>query len=144
MKRSFSVLVIFFSILACNEVRDARNFRSPDEIVNPNGDSELALVMREIHFEANRIGREIEEGEEVDLEKLKTLAAQLSTAEPTDPNETDENYYLFANKLEQKVEALESDEIVVKYNEFVNTCIACHRNTCPGPIGKIRKLRIKA
>lgn len=144
MRRLFTIFVLLTLVWACQEAQDAEVFRNPDEIVNPNGESELALVMREMHFEANKIGREIEEGKNPDLARLKDLASQLTTAEPTDSNQIDESYHIFAENIEKRIADINSDEMVVKFNDFVNTCVGCHRQTCPGPIKKIQKLKIKA
>ncbi len=138
--------ILSLFVIACKEVTDAPayEFRQPDEIVNPNGDSELAIVMRNIHFEANKVGRALENNDEVDLTELKSLAAQLSTAVPTDSTVLDDAYYSFSTNLEQRVERMESEEAVIEFNEMVKTCVACHKNTCPGPISKIQKLKVKA
>ena len=138
----FFLLAIAF--IACQEVQDARVFKHPDEIVNPNGDSELAITMRNIHFEANKIGRALEAGEEVNLDSLKILAVKLSTSIPTDSNVLDEAYYSFSSRLESHVNKMESEEAVVEFNSMVKTCVACHKNTCPGPIKKIQALKIKS
>ncbi len=137
----FLFLSLFF--FACQEVQDARRFKNPNEIVNPNGDSELSLVMRYIHFEANKIGRALEEGKEVNLDSLKFLSAKLSTSIPTDSNVLDETYYSFAGLLEEHVKKMDTEEAVPEFNSMVKACVACHKNTCPGPITKIQALRIK-
>ena len=149
MKRIALIFSFTLALIACQEVQDARvqhEFLHPDSIVNPNGDSELALVMREIHFEANNVGRAIESGEDVDLKKLSDLARRLSTSVPTDSNVLDEVYYSFATTLEGHVKRIaeEEDSAIVEFNSIVKTCVACHNNTCPGPIEKIQKLKIKS
>ena len=136
--------------VACQEVHDAKadsnrdDFLHPDSIVNPNGDSELALVMRDIHYEANEVGRAIEIGREVDLTKLKDLSARLSTSVPTDSNVLDNAYYSFTSTLEGHVERMDTEDAVIEFNSVVETCVACHKNTCPGPIEKIQRLKIKS
>lgn len=136
--------ILVTSVIACQEAHDAETFRHPDDIVNPNGDSELALVMRDIHFEANKVGRALEANEDVDLTLLKELSAKLSTSVPTDSNVLDEAYYSFSTSLEKRVELMESEDAVIEFNEMVKTCVACHKNTCPGPISKIQKLKVKS
>ena len=143
MKKAFYAALISVFSIACQEVQDASVFKHPDEIVNPNGDSELAIAMRNIHFEANIVGRAIESGEEVDLTKLRTLSKALSTSVPTDSNVLDEAYYSFAQNLEARVDRMNSEDATMEFNEMVKTCVACHKNTCPGPITKIQKLKIK-
>ena len=143
MRNYFFLFTLILFSISCQEVQDAAVFKNPDEIVNPNGDSELALVMRNIHFEANKVGRELEAGQEVDLTELRNLASQLTTSVPTDSNVLDEAYYSFAENLQKRVEKMESEEAVVEFNEMVKACVACHKNTCPGPIQKIHKLKIK-
>ena len=147
MKYPAIIFSIILAFIACQEVQDARvqnEFLHPDSIVNPNGDSELALVMREIHFEANIVGRALESGQDVDLSKLKDLSKRMSTSVPTDSNVLDEVYYSFTTTLESHVKQIEEDSAIVEFNSVVETCVACHKNTCPGPIEKIQKLKIKS
>ena len=143
MKGYSFFFIVSLSIIACQEVQDASVFRHPDEIINPNGDSELALVMRNIHFEADKVGRDLEAGRELDLTALRELAARLTTSVPTDSNVLDENYYAFSESLQKRVESIDSKDAVIEFNELVKTCVACHKNTCPGPIQKIHKLKVK-
>lgn len=138
----FIFSIIFF--IACQEVQDAGTFKHPDEIVNPNGDSELAIVMRNIHFEANKVGRQLESGENVDLTKLLELSSLLKTSVPTDSSVLDDAYFAFSNSLESSVKKMNSEDAVIEFNNMVQTCVACHKNTCPGPIKKIQKLSIKS
>jgi hypothetical protein len=130
--------------IACNQVTDSRKFRSPEEIVNPNGDSELAIVMRHLHFEADKVGRTIEAGEEVKLEELRALAGRLDSSEPTDSSSLGGDYFALSGQFRAAVERLQGENKIVEFNALVGTCISCHRTTCPGPIRKIGKLMIKA
>lgn len=141
---AFVIILFVLTVNSCQEVQDKQTFKNPEEIVNPNGDSELAIVMRYIHFEANKVGRELEAGNEPDLTALKELAARLTTSVPTDSNVLDEAYYSFSQGLQEKVNKMNSEESVTIFNEMVQTCVACHKNTCPGPIKKIQKLKIKS
>ena len=146
MRKLFLILGIILAVYACQEVHEAEvnEVKHPDEIVNPNGDSELAIVMRNIHFEANRVGRALENGEEVDLSDLEDLSARLSTSVPTDSSVLDEAYYAFASSLEERVHAMGKEDAVIQFNSMVQACVTCHKSTCPGPISKIKKLRINS
>lgn len=144
--RSAVILLLIVGIAACNsEVEEVSEFKHPDEIVNPNGDSELAIVMRNLHYEADIVRAAIEKGEEADFTKLKELSDRLTTSVPTDSNVLDEDYYMMSGLVQSKVnEILESSDPAIEFDGLVSTCITCHRSTCPGPIGKIEKLRINS
>lgn len=120
-------------------------FKHPDDIVNPNGDSELALVMRNLHFEADKVRAKLENNEHVDLSKLRGLTVQLTTAVPTDSNVLDSDYYMLSDLLLKELDDIpEGQDQKVEFNGLVETCVTCHRNTCPGPIDKINKLRVNS
>ena len=117
--------------------------KHPAEIVNPNGDSELALVMRNLHYEAGKTAELMRTGEEIDLAALRELMDEMAVAEPTDSSFIDGNYPAFSEKLREVFAKLEEKKSPEAFNAFINTCIDCHKPACPGPIGKISKLKIK-
>ena len=146
MRKFFFLSLISVFSFACFQQYEAdehSEFLHPDSIVNPNGDSELSLVMRYIHFEADKISKQIENGEEADLSKLRSLAIRFQTAVPTDSSVLDDDYYKFSETILAQVESISGGD-VFEFNSLVSTCVACHKNTCPGPIIKINKLMIES
>ena len=144
--RLFSGLIILVILFACGAEEEVQSeFKHPDEIYNPNGDSELSIVMRNLHYQADKIRMSLEKGEEADYSEFRKLSDLLTTAVPTDSNVLDEKFYLMSGLLQKQVTALvNSENPSIEFDGLVSACVACHRNTCPGPIGKINKLRMKS
>ena len=89
LKVSISALIISFVLLiAC------KNDPSERKMVNPNGDSELAILMRDMYDEGMLVKQGIIEGE---TPELKLDYDHIHTAIPTEEgkNQTEE-YLLFA------------------------------------------------
>ncbi len=113
-------------------------------VINPNGDSELALLMRQIYFDADTIKQHIisNEGNVTDefIEKLE----QVHTANPTDPTVKTPEFEAFNKLLILAAKAAKADgnDKISGFNELVARCIDCHQSFCPGPIVKINKLKI--
>jgi hypothetical protein len=146
MRRFLILSLILGLIYSCaDSVEAGTEFRHPDDIVNPNGDSELALVMRNLHFEADKVRAKLENNESVDLGTLRSLTAELVTAAPTDSAVLDSNYYMLSDLLLQQVDGIPSAENQrLEFNGMVSACVTCHKNTCPGPIDKINLLMVSS
>jgi hypothetical protein len=70
----------------------------------------------------------------------------IYTAQLTDSSDRTPAFNLFSGfylKSFQKVFKTSKDSLILKHNNAVNSCIACHKTTCIGPIPKIKKLLIK-
>ena len=112
--------------------------------LNPNGDSELAILMREMFEEGERIKEEIAEGKKptinVDYEAVLT-------AQATEPEKAaSDTYHAFAVSYIETMKALKkasAEEAGKLYVSMVNTCMDCHTELCPGPKRRIRKLVVK-
>ena len=111
--------------------------------LNPNGDSELALLMRDMWTDGMDIKEAIEKGK---VPKSHIDVSKLLTAEPTDSAQVaTPAYQAYAKVYEQaytELMAAEGDEIKPAYNNLVETCISCHQSTCPGPIVRIKKMEL--
>lgn len=110
--------------------------------LNPNGDSELALLMRAMFDEAQQIKQQIanEYPINLSLEHEKIL-----TAHATEPQKVaSTTYKAFATAYLQAVNELKTanpnDRLTI-YDNMVNNCMSCHQALCPGPIVKIKKLQ---
>lgn len=112
--------------------------------INPNGDSELALLMRQLYTDADSIKQLIEAGgTEVSVEFIESIE-RVHTADPTDPEVKTEQFTAFNNMMKSQAELLKSstENQAENFNNFVNACISCHQVVCPGPIKRIKKLKI--
>lgn len=141
------LLVILISIVACN--RDDEK-ESKDSVavcktnsLNPNGDSELALLMRELAAFTDSVKQDLINNR-APRPQPTNLAALLS-AKKTDENIDNSIYDPFARSYIAGVEYFytsKPEEQIENYNSMVNNCIACHQSFCGGPIKRIQKLLI--
>ncbi|HEY4797830.1 MAG TPA: hypothetical protein VII99_02025 [Bacteroidia bacterium] len=111
--------------------------------LNPNGDSELALLMRKMASQTESL--------KVSLYKKENIGAypsdyeKMLTATPTDSTLNRTLFNGFATDYLSKVKIFYSspDTLQIKnYNLMVNSCITCHRNFCNGPLKRIKKMLI--
>lgn len=137
MKKNIIItLSLLFTIISCKN-------QESEVIKFPNKDSELAILMRDLTLNVELMKDQIQEG--LSPEILVKLE-ELHTAIPTDSNlRSNEVYTELTNSFIESIESLEEtkEQKIEKYNTMLQTCIQCHKYVCPGPIKKIRKLRIQ-
>jgi hypothetical protein len=110
----------------------------------PNKDSELALLMRKMYLDADSIKQLIvtETGTVSDdfIKELETV----HTAKATDPEVKTAEFDAFNKSLIIQAKAIQENPAnqVEEFNRLVSRCIDCHQSFCPGPIKRIKKLRI--
>ncbi|MEM7106528.1 MAG: hypothetical protein AAF502_25615 [Bacteroidota bacterium] len=138
MKNTWAVAFFIFSLIFWLQCQPHSPKQAP---INPNGDSEMALLMRAMFEECANLGENIEKGK---INPLKVGLEDLLTAEGTQPEKV--------NSPEFKAMAKSYLDIVNYFNEeedinpeqgytmVLNSCITCHQAMCPGPIKKIEKL----
>ena len=135
----FSILLLLFCGLSCNNFNNEECTTSAP--LNPNGDSELALLMREMFEDGERMKQQIKNGKipEV-LKKFETI----HTAKATQPEKANsEQFKVFADSYLATVKAIHTaqpEEVSVFYKGMVETCMNCHQAMCPGPMVRIKKL----
>jgi hypothetical protein len=138
------LLLVFTLAVSCAEKKQepSAGEEQVQKPLNPNGDSELALLMREMFDEAQLIKTQIDNGDpvEVNVEHEKIL-----TAHATEPEKAaSEEYRAFAGLYLKSIESLRSanaEEAGAIYSNVVVNCMACHKELCPGPVVKIKKLQ---
>jgi hypothetical protein len=147
MKKVF-ILLFFISYLVTWQLVDGGPAQDATSIsdssdINPNGSSELSLLMRDMLDHA-AAARKLALLEQVDGEYPKAFN-KIHTAQATD-SETKNSYYdTFADVYLNAVKTYsksENEDIKSNYNNIVNTCLACHSSHCPGPVPRIKKLLI--
>lgn len=112
--------------------------------INPNGDSELALLMRKMYNDADSIKKLITNNEgNITKEYIKELE-RIHTAIPTDADVKTPEFEAFTKLMIEEANTLFGNETnkAEGFNSLVNRCIDCHHSFCPGPIDKIKKLNI--
>jgi hypothetical protein len=123
-----------------------------DNQINPNGDSELAIVMRNLFDNSLEIKNHIIELDTLKSNKLPNKLIEkftynlnlLHSAKPTDKNLRDDGVYrAFANAYINTSEKFTNNLSHKNFNTMVNNCIQCHEKFCLGTIQKINKLYIR-
>lgn len=133
-----AVLLIICCFVACSEI----NTSSQDQMsINPNGDSELALLMRQMAVESDSIRAAVLRGE---THPVWTRLQDLHSATPTDSTVKGPVFEGFANAFINSVKTFESsDSLRLKhFNAVVDGCMQCHQEFCPGPMKRIAKLYV--
>lgn len=113
--------------------------------LNPNGDSELAIVMRTMMESGKTMKKEIENG--TSISPYPELIKTITTAKPTDGMIEDRNVFNgLANYYVATLDSVYIPAIDTKkqFNSMVKSCIDCHKNYCQGPIPAIQQLYISS
>ena len=109
---------------------------------NPNGMSELAVLMREMQTHAAELRSKIDKGEA--LGPFPKDQMRIFSSWATDMSVRNEGYeefsrgYLIELKMLHEVPAGERKE---RFGRLLDSCVGCHQQSCPGPIVAIEALR---
>lgn len=130
-----ATLVSFIIWIACNTEDPKR------KMINPNGDSELAILMRDMFDEGMLVKQRVINGEEP---AMKLAYHHINTAAPTVEGKTATiEYKLFAKAYEASVERFKNAsgaDRVSAYQNMVDNCMNCHNSICRGPMVRIKKM----
>lgn len=141
-------LILFLALLACAETEEQSTTETeadtPDVVLpasNPNGDSELALLMRKMFEESLDMRRAVLKGEKPEI---SLDLAKIHTVQATEPEKQASESYkawgtAFLNAVKMYNEAPLS-EVKEAYTLMIDQCMNCHGQLCPGPTVKIKKL----
>lgn len=114
--------------------------------LNPNGDSELALLMREMKSSSESLKEKIKQPfQEWKGEKFPEEFLKIHTAQPTDSETKKASFDGFANSYITNLQTLyqsPKEELTKNYNAVITSCANCHSEHCPGPLSAIKKLKI--
>lgn len=132
------VLLLMYFMLSCTSINKEQSEKPP---LNPNGDSELALLMRDMFDEGMRMKQDILDGKKPRvLKKFETI----HTAEATEPEKANTDAFrIMADVYLASLKDLKNaskEERYERYQNVVQSCMSCHQAMCPGPIVKIKKM----
>jgi len=48
----------------------------------------------------------------------------------------------YLGHIEKLTKAESKESALTHYSDVINTCVSCHQDYCPGPVARIKKLRI--
>ena len=142
------ILILIFIIGGCKNEQSEKASTTNHLVVsdvNPNGDSELALLMRALFKDADSFRVLIAHGEGNINKEFVEKIEQSHEAIPTQPEMKPAEFEAFNQLLlNEATEMMESDTVSVeKFNAMVDRCMDCHRSVCPGPTKRIKKLYIR-
>jgi len=103
--------------------------------------SELALLMRNMYDNMKLVGEHLEKGETIP-DSLLTGYETITTATATNPDEIGPKFHGFAKGWLTEVETMKNEPTLTNYNNIMNACVHCHNAYCPGPIPKIKRLKL--
>ena len=137
MKKSWTLISLTSVILLAVSISCSDGPKS----LNPNGDSELALLMRAMYDDGMKNKQLLLDGKQPEvMVKYK----QILTAKPTESMKVDAATFTpHALAYEMAMDSLiasDASNRVAAYQLMVNACMNCHQSMCPGPKVKIRHL----
>ncbi len=139
MNKLVVISVLFIIVLYLGSCKDEA--KKP---INPNGDTEISLLMRAMYEEALTARRNIEKGEdfELSLDYKKLLTAKgVMTDKLESPlyKAYAESYIAIAERIKNDL----SDNRIEDYKLLVEGCRKCHDVMCQGPLVLVNKLVLK-
>ena len=135
--------------LACNNEADIEaSTTNSDSNQEFEGDmyevSELAALMRQMYEDNLEIKKQIEEGNIP--ESFPQDFYTIHNAKATNPNDKNATFKALADQYLQNMEAItqaeNSKQAKLAYNSMISTCASCHQIYCPGPLPKIKRMKI--
>ncbi|MEZ6037221.1 MAG: hypothetical protein R3F29_07055 [Planctomycetota bacterium] len=106
---------------------------------NPNGDSELAVMMRQFIDDLTEARIQAQGGGQV--KPMFATHRMMRCAWPTNPSERDQGYDMRAQAYLFAVRQFDAAPSQMSYNAIVANCIACHQASCNSVVPLIEKLK---
>tara|TARA_Y100000739_G_C20476227_1_gene403742 strand:+ start:350 stop:739 length:390 start_codon:yes stop_codon:yes gene_type:complete len=126
----YLIYLFFFISISCNQ----------NEKINPNGDSEMSLLMRDMVISLDDIRLMIQDNKV--NKKLYFDFKEIHKAEVTDSSFLFDGFNLMSKNFSSLLDSLELNVNSKNYNNLIESCLSCHVLVCPGPISKIDKMFI--
>ncbi|MCE2815871.1 MAG: hypothetical protein LW601_01650 [Cryomorphaceae bacterium] len=134
-------------LVACQQQESAPK-RNP-RVAEP---SELAATMRTMTADMEELQAKAQAGTLTlaDVESLRAAHEPIKTATPTKPEEIKESYPGFAEAYLANLDALydalknqaDREAQIEAFNAVIATCESCHQQHCPGPLERIRGIKV--
>jgi hypothetical protein len=106
---------------------------------NPNGDSELAVLMRQMVDDLREVRVQAEAKQPV--KQLWPVHRKMRCSWPTKPEERNEAFDARAQVYLATVRAFDQSPGRDTYNAMINGCIMCHAQSCGGPLDFIESMK---
>lgn len=148
MKYFFAFIILILVVTGISVQPDGKfqsaALKADTTDLNPNGSSELSLLMRQMHKHALKaredvLNNKVSGGYLVEFEKIYT-------AKPTTATTKNQYYNSYADLYMAALKNFSKSNrknLKENYNNLVSGCVVCHTTHCPGPMVLIEKLPIE-
>lgn len=139
----FAICMVFvLALMACNTKEKQTADKEQCAPLNPNGDSELAVLMREMAKLSEENALALKSGK--DLVPYDGRFSKIVNAERS--MNVDEQFYrgmanVYLSHLDELYKAAPEKRIEL-HNNLVKSCQDCHSQTCRGPLKRIDKMMV--
>lgn len=145
----FSAFVLILVLISGISFQPNGSFKSPSLLadttdLNPNGSSELSLLMRKMHQHALKAREDVLKGKV--NKNYPAEFEKIYTATPTTPTTKNQYYNSYADLYMAALKNFSKSNkknLKDNYNNLVSGCVVCHTTHCPGPMVLIEKLTIE-
>lgn len=144
--RRFIPLLSLLGAMACNAPQAGKEHPENTSCapVNPNGDSERALVMRKMTQLSEANAKALRSGENL-VPYDGSFDTLLLSSTGTMP--VDEAFFKgmaqgYLSQLHRLYAAQTREEKITLHNNVVQSCQDCHQQTCRGPLKRIDKMMV--
>jgi len=144
------LLLLSILIFSCDNKKTEKKVTQKVEIITATPDSfdmyktsEMAELMRTMLEKNKQVKANIIAGK--DLGEFSKEYITIHSAVLTDPSDRNASFETFSNlyiKNMKDVFTVDKTAQKTAYNTAIQSCIACHKTTCAGPIPRIKKLLI--
>jgi cytochrome c556 len=132
------VLFLSMIVVACFACSES----GQDPTQYPNESSELAVLMRDMFEDAERMKADIAAGKtpspQVDYERILSATATEPDKAASPEFKAFADSYISVMHSFNNANAEEAGGI---FSDMVSTCTNCHESMCPGPLVRINKLK---
>ncbi len=149
MKYLYAFFIILFLIISGISIQPNGSFQTSSIMadttdLNPNGSSELSLLMRQMHKHALQaredvLNNKVTKGYPAEFHKIYSAA-------PTTPTTKNQYYNSYADLYMAALKNFSKSNrknLKENYNNLISGCVVCHTTHCPGPMVLIEKLPIE-
>lgn len=133
--------LLFICVLSCADKKEDKVIRKQNTAYQQSEMAALMLSMYDVNLENKKLILAGKVPEKFNQDFLKIHTAKLTDS--TDRNAAFKGYSDFYLKNYKMLFNAPKDSLKTSHNKVINSCIACHKTTCIGPIPRINKLFIK-
>ena len=139
MKNLLQIVLLLF-LFGCSQKKEKKVIITESKMYKQSEMAALMLKMYAVNLENKALILEGKQPNSIPEEFVNIHTAKLT--DPSDRNAAFKGFSDFYLKTYEQVTTTNKDALSVKHNNTINSCIACHKTTCIGPIPKIKKLLI--